>query len=61
LFPPLRQARALRLGAWAGQTTWHSRSPAAGDERKVRPHRCVTGEKRGEKTEIPLTSGPWVA
>jgi hypothetical protein len=30
-------ARALGLGALAGQTAWRSRSPAAGNGRKVRP------------------------
>jgi hypothetical protein len=38
LFPPLRRARAWAR-AWAGQTARRSRSPAAGDERKVRPRR----------------------
>jgi hypothetical protein len=35
-------ARALGLGAWAGRIARHPRSPAAGDERKLRPRRRLT-------------------
>jgi hypothetical protein len=34
--------RALRLGAWAGRITWRPWSPAAGDERRLRPRRRLT-------------------
>jgi hypothetical protein len=44
LLPPLRRARALGLGTWAGQTARRPRSPAAGDERKIRPRQCVVGK-----------------
>jgi hypothetical protein len=44
LLPPLRCARALGLGAWAGRIARRPRSPAAGGERQLRPCRRLTDE-----------------
>jgi hypothetical protein len=41
-----RCARELGLGVWAGRTVRHGWSPAAGNERKIRPRRCVPGKWR---------------
>jgi hypothetical protein len=38
------RARSLGLGARAGRTARRPRSPTAGEERMVRPHRCVAGK-----------------
>jgi hypothetical protein len=44
LLQPLRRARALRLGAWAGQTTRCSPSPSAGKSEMSEPQWRVAEE-----------------
>jgi hypothetical protein len=58
LLPPLRPARALGLGAWAGRTARRSRSRAVGNKRKVRPRRCVAREWQERKREPYSPAGP---
>jgi hypothetical protein len=52
-------ARALRFEAWAGRTVRHSRSPSAGDERKIRPRRRAASKwrERGQKFHSPAVRG----
>jgi hypothetical protein len=58
LLLPQRRARVLRLESWAGQTARRPRSPAAGDERKVRPRRRVAGKREaGQKFHPPAGRG----
>jgi hypothetical protein len=59
LFPLLRRARALVLGAWAGRTMRRSRLPAAGNERKVRPRGHATSKwrERRQKVHSPVGRG----
>jgi hypothetical protein len=51
--------RVLRLGAWMGRIARCSRSPAAGNERKVRPRRCVASkwQERRQKFHSPAGRG----
>jgi hypothetical protein len=50
--------RALGLGAWAGQTVRRSRSPAAGNERKVRPRPLVAREWWERRQKLHSPAGP---
>jgi hypothetical protein len=52
-------ARALGLGAWAGRTARRSRSPAAGNERKVRPRRHAASNRweRRQRFHSPADRG----
>jgi hypothetical protein len=45
-------ARALGLGAWVGRTVWRSRSPAVGNERKVRPRRHAASKWRERRQKF---------
>jgi hypothetical protein len=51
-------ARALALGAWAGRTARRSRSPAAGNKRKVRPRRRIAREWRERRQKLHSPAGP---
>jgi hypothetical protein len=54
-------SRACGLGAWAGQTTQRSRSPAAGEERRVRLRRYAAIKRRGERQKFHSPAGRGVA
>jgi hypothetical protein len=41
LLPPLRSACVLRLGAWAGRTTWRSQPPSAGKSEMSEPRQRI--------------------
>jgi hypothetical protein len=50
-------ARTLGLGAWAGRTAWRSRSPAAGNEQKVRPRRHAASKWRERRQKFHSLAG----
>jgi hypothetical protein len=50
-------ARALGPRAWAGWTARRSRSPAAGNERKVRPRRRVASKWRERRQKFHSPAG----
>jgi hypothetical protein len=52
LFPPLRRARALDLGAWLDQTARRSRSPSAGYKQKIRPRRHAASKLRERRQKF---------
>jgi hypothetical protein len=51
------RARALGLGAWTGRTAWRSRSPAAGNERKVTPRRHAVSKWRERRQRFHSPAG----
>jgi hypothetical protein len=50
-------ARALGLGAWAGRTARRSRSPAAANELKFRPHRHAASKWRERRQKFHSPAG----